>query len=187
MPKSNLYTRTGDKGTTALVGGSRISKDNVRLEAYGTIDEFSSFLGAVLSDPLCGNEIKKQLLVIQNLLFEIGCYLASPVEPGTNPQPSGLSESDLQSLESWIDELDEKTPSINAFVLPGGSPLSAKAHIARAVCRRAERRIFTLGTEEYVAPLVTAFINRLSDYLFILARYFNFVEGVPEIKWQPKR
>lgn len=184
MPKSNLYTRTGDKGLTSLVGGSRISKDSLRLEAYGTIDEFSSFLGAIAADPVCREEEKARILEVQNLLFNVGCYLATPVNKGAQPKAQNISDDDLSKLESWIDILDEQTPPVNTFILPGGSEIAAKTHIARTVCRRAERRILSLMAEEYVDPIILAYINRLSDYLFILARYFNFVEGVGELIWK---
>lgn len=185
MPKSNLYTRTGDKGTTSLVGGKRIEKDNDRLEAYGTIDELSSFLGAISADADCPQEQASQIERIQNLLFNIGAYLATEPGPDSPKQVAGLSEDDLRQMEGWIDDLDEKTPPINAFILPGGTPLSATTHIARAVCRRAERRIITLASKEYVDPLLVSYINRMSDYLFILARFFNFNSGRQEITWKP--
>ena len=187
MAKSNLYTRTGDAGTTSLVGGIRIAKDSVRLEAYGTLDEFSSFLGCVLSDPDCPEEVKGQLLNVQNILFNLGSYLATEVAEGTEPPVWGLTSEDISELEGWIDALDEQTPRIKAFVLPGGCMLAAKAHVARTVCRRAERRIITLANSEYVDPALTSYINRLSDYLFILARYFNFMQGVEEIIWRKKK
>lgn len=183
MEKSKLYTGTGDAGTTSLVGGQRVRKDSVRLEAYGTLDEFSSTLGCVLSDPDCNAEIKGQLLQIQNMLFNLGGYLASEADPGTTPPAWGLTTADISRLEGWIDALDEQTPKVNAFVLPGGCMLAAKAHVSRTVCRRAERRIITLAEEAYVDPNLLKYLNRLSDYLFILARYFNFIQGVDEIVW----
>lgn len=183
MEKSKLYTRTGDLGTTSLVGGKRIRKDDTRLEAYGTIDEFSSFLGAVLSDPDCPPHEKETLLGIQNMLFNLGGYLASEVNENGENAVWVLTDDDLKALEHEIDRLDSETPKVNAFVLPGGTPLSAKTHIARSVCRRAERRILTLAEREYVDPLLISYVNRLSDYLFILARYFNHIAGIDEITW----
>lgn len=185
MAKSLLYTKTGDSGQTSLVGGERAPKHCVRLDAYGTLDEFSSFLGVVLSDSGCTEEVRGQLLAIQNRLFDVGCYLATAVPEGTTPAITGLIDDDVSRLEGWIDALDEQTPKIRAFVLPGGTSLSAHTHVARAVCRRAERRVFALCEESYVDPLVTRYLNRLSDYLFILARYFNFLSGVTEITWTP--
>ena len=182
--KSALYTRTGDAGTTSLVGGERVKKNSVRLEAYGTLDEFSSFLGCVLSDPGCDSEIKGQLLEIQNMLFNLGGYLASEVEEGTQPPAWGLTDDSISRIEGWVDALDEQTPKVNAFVLPGGCMLAAKAHVCRTVCRRAERRILDLADSAYVDPRLLTYFNRLSDYLFILARYFNFTAGVEEIIWK---
>ena len=181
--KSNLYTGTGDAGTTSLVGGQRISKCCSRLEAYGTVDEFSSFLGVVLSSDNCPAELKSQMLDIQNRLFDVGCYLASAVEDGCESSCQCLDDSSISNIESLIDMLDAQTPKIRAFVLPGGIELAAHCHVARTVCRRAERCILRLAEEEYVDPLVLRWFNRLSDYLFIAARYLNHVYGVAEIVW----
>lgn len=181
--KSSLYTRTGDDGTTSLVGGARAKKNSPRLEAYGTIDELSSYLGAIASDIRADNELQGQVREIQNELFNIGAYLATQPAPGEQPACKSLTDDKMIQLEGWIDALDEQTPKINAFVLPGGSELASKAHLARVVCRRAERRIIDLSDVEYVDPQVTAYINRLSDYLFIVARYINFMRGVNEVVW----
>ena len=183
MTKSRLYTGTGDAGTTSLVGGTRVKKNSVRLEAYGTLDEFSSTLGCVLSDPECTEEVKGQLLSVQNMLFNLGGYLASEIPEGTQPPAWGLTEAHISQLEQWVDALDEQTPKVQAFVLPGGCMLSARTHVCRTVCRRAERRILDLADEAYVDPALLRYLNRLSDYLFILARYFNFIKGVDEIVW----
>lgn len=183
MAKSNLYTGTGDNGTTSLIGGARIKKNSPRLEAYGTVDEFSSFLGIILSDALCPDDVKKQLVSIQNMLFNIGCYLAAENPAETTPDKCGLTPAHVETLEKWIDSLDEQTPKVNAFVLPGGCMLAAKTHVARTVCRRAERRILDVADEEYIDPLVIKYFNRMSDYLFILARHFNFTKGVSELLW----
>lgn len=183
--KSNLYTGTGDTGTTSLVGGQRISKTAVRLDAYGTVDEFSSFLGVVLSDPDCPTELKGQMLEIQNRLFDAGGYLATAVDADERPDCPGIDDRDISRLESWIDALDEQTPKIRAFVLPGGSLLAAHCHVARSVCRRAERRILALAEESYVDPHLLTWFNRLSDYLFIAARFLNSYAGVKEIIWKP--
>ena len=183
MAKSGLYTRTGDAGETSLVGGARVKKNCARLEAYGTIDELSTALGAIASDPKCDDELKGQIQQIQNEMFNIGCYLAT--DPGDGkPACISLTAEKLSHLEGWIDSLDEQTPKINAFVLPGGCELSSKAHTARVVCRRAERRILDLTEESYVDPKVLEYVNRLSDYLFIAARYANFMQGVGEITWK---
>lgn len=183
MGKSGLYTRTGDAGETSLVGGARVKKNCVRLEAYGTVDELSTALGAIASDRMCDDEVKGQLQEVQNELFNVGSYLAT--DPGDGkPECISLTPEKLAQLESWIDALDEQTPKINAFVLPGGCELSSKAHTARVVCRRAERRILDLSEESYVDPKVLQYVNRLSDYLFIAARYANFMQGVREITWK---
>lgn len=184
MEKSSLYTRGGDAGTTSLVGGQRTCKCAPRLEAYGTLDEFSAFLGAVSADPDCPQEYKQQILDIQNMLFNLGGYLASTVPPGEQPKAWGLTKDHIRTLEHNIDALDADTPKIHAFILPGGTPLSAKTHIARTVCRRAERHIVALSRQEYVDPELLSYINRLSDYLFILARRFNHLANVPEITWK---
>lgn len=183
MTKSNLYTRTGDLGETSLVGGERVSKTSVRLEAYGTLDEFSSFLGVVLSHHDCPQEFRGQLLTIQNELFNLGAYLATALAPDSKPA-CGITPEKLADIEGWIDALDDSTPKIRAFVLPGGCELCAHTHVARSVCRRAERRILALAAESYVDPALLAYVNRLSDYLFILARHFNHLKGVEEITWQ---
>lgn len=183
MAKSKLYTGTGDNGTTSLVGGQRIAKNSVRLEAYGTIDEFSATLGLILSYPDCPEAIRKRLHGVQNMLFNFGGYLASLPAPGEEPPAWGLGQHHITDLETWIDTLDSETPEANAFVLPGGCMLSAYAHLARTVCRRAERRVLALAEESYVDPSLLRYLNRLSDCLFILARYFNHTAGVDEILW----
>lgn len=182
MSKSALYTGTGDAGMTSLVGGERVRKNSVRLEAYGTIDELSSALGMVASDSLCEDEARGQILNVQNELFNVGCYLATEYQG--EQKCATLTPEKIGELEGWIDALDEQTPKIRAFVLPGGCELSSKAHMARVICRRAERRILALAEETYVDPAVIRYINRLSDYLFIAARYFNFMQGVEEIVWR---
>lgn len=183
VEKSKLYTGGGDTGMTSLVGGERVRKDCVRLEAYGTVDEFSASLGVVATHVPHGGDIENQLLKVQNRLFDIGGYLAS--RPGGNgiDAVSGMSDSCIE-LEKWIDTLDSSIPKIQAFVLPGGCAAAAFAHVARTVCRRAERRLFALSLIEDVDPDVCRYFNRLSDYLFILARYLNHSEGVEEIVWR---
>lgn len=203
--KSKLYTRTGDAGTTSLVGGERVKKNCPRLEAYGTIDELSSAIGLIAADPKCTSEVRGQLLAIQNELFNIGSYLACDNTPAKPAIIKWHCADKIAQLESWIDALDDQTPPVNAFILPGGCKTAAKAHLARTICRRVERALFsladTLATEdaekpsveaetfrgdfEPIDPNVTTYINRLSDYLFILARYLNFQQGISEIVWHP--
>lgn len=184
MEKSKLYTGGGDAGTTSLVGGERMRKDCKRLEAYGTLDELSAFLGVLAAWPALESEIKEEILSIQNLLFDIGGYLASN-PGGTGLPPVACLGEECARLESWIDRLDSATPKIRAFVLPGGCEGAAHAHVARTVCRRAERRIVALSWDEPVDDAVRKYINRLSDYLFILARYLNHKSEVEEIIWKP--
>lgn len=183
--KSNLYTRTGDTGQTSLVGGERVDKDSERLEAYGCLDEFSSHLGLLASMPRVTEEMRGQLLAIQNELFNTGSYLATAQTPGEPTQCRSLTDgSRIATVEQWIDTLDEQTPKIRAFVLPGGCEESAQAHVCRTVCRRAERRVISLSRQEYVDPAVIRYLNRLSDYLFAAARYLNFNAGIAEIVWK---
>lgn len=183
--KSSLYTRTGDRGTTSLVGGKRVRKNCVRIEAYGTVDELSVALGLAASDARCNEELRGELLEVQNELFNIGAYLATDVPEGTEPECASITDTKLSRLEGWIDALDEQTPELRCFVLPGGCELASRLHTARVICRRAERRILDLEEESYVDPKVTGYINRLSDWLFIAARYANFLQGVGDIAWQP--
>lgn len=182
MEKSNLYTRTGDAGTTALVGGSRIPKDDIRIEAYGTTDELSSALGMIAATPGCAPEIREKIYIIQNRLFNIGSYLATPVEKAPE-HPHGLNISNIENLEKWIDTLDSETPPLRAFILPGGCPAAAAAHMARTICRRAERCVLRLSRRDTVAPIVVQYLNRLSDLLFAMARYFNHLAEEKEIEW----
>lgn len=181
--KSNLYTRTGDEGTTSLVDGSRAAKDHPRVDAYGDIDELSSTLGVVASAKNCPEEIRGQIMEIQNTLFNVGAYLATPVTGEAGPSLEGI-KGKTEKLEGWIDALDEQTPKIRQFILPGGSEESSRCHVARTVCRRAERKVTALARESHVDPDLLGYLNRLSDYLFIAARYLNFITGVDEIVWQ---
>lgn len=185
MAKSKLYTATGDAGQTSLVGGERVSKTSARLEAYGTIDEFSSFLGVALTAAECPEELRGQMTEVQSRLFDMGSYLATASDPLSEAPAEirGIREEDVNRLEGWIDALDEKTPKANAFVLPGGSHLAAHLHVARTVCRRAERQVYRLAQEAPVSKVVTTYLNRLSDYLFIAARYANFIHGAEELVW----
>lgn len=183
--KSQLYTGTGDRGLTSLVGGERVKKNSLRLEAYGTIDELSSSLGVVAADPTCSPEVKGEIREVQNELFNIGAYLATAAPRGTEPACASLADgSKIEQLEGWIDSLDEQTPKIRAFVLPGGCMTAAECHMARTICRRAERAILALADEEYVDPALIRYINRLSDYLFIAARFQNFMQGIEEVTWK---
>ncbi|MCM1347945.1 MAG: cob(I)yrinic acid a,c-diamide adenosyltransferase [Firmicutes bacterium] len=183
MTKAKVYTRTGDSGSTALVGGSRVAKHSARIEAYGTLDELNSHLGLITAHPHCTEHNRKYLTAVQSHLFDIGSYLASPPD---NPYslPTGVTPERLAAMEREIDHLDSELPPINNFVLPAGTQLAATCHVARTVCRRAERRITALAADTPVDPSVTAYVNRLSDYLFTLARHCNINARHDEIFWQ---
>lgn len=184
MEKSRLYIGGGDDGSTSLVGGERAMKHSMRLEAYGTVDEFSAFLGVLAAMTGLPVEIYSQLQRVQNRLFDVGGYLASRPGGSGLPPVAGLQASTVE-VEGWIDALDAATPKIKAFVLPGGTMSAAHAHVARTVCRRAERCIVRLAETEDVDPEVRKYFNRLSDYLFILARYLNHNAGMAEVVWHP--
>ena len=183
MAKSLVYTRTGDGINTSIIGGDRIPKYSLRLEAYGTVDELSSFIGNLVADDSVIDQQRIDLLKIQNMLFNIGGYLATP--PAIRkPEVAGLSQADVTEMESWIDDMDEQLPKLNNFIIPGGCEASAKANMARTVCRRAERRILQLAAQEEINPLIFSYINRLSDYLFVIGRLLNKFADYQEIMWQ---
>lgn len=195
MEKSPLYTRTGDAGMTSLVGGARVPKYCARVCAYGTVDELNAMIGLVEAHCTDLDDfVTATLRGINNTLFSVGAHLATDCPPQDDsnlpaPVPDPLRKEDIETLEHAIDLLDSLVAPLHAFVLPGGSVGAAQAHVARTVCRRAERDILTLAASgAYVAPSVITYINRLSDYLFILARYINHFTGTPETTWrQPDR
>ena len=178
--KSSLYTRTGDAGTTSLVGGTRVSKADARLEAYGTIDELNSYLGLLVASRAPDRADRATLQNVQHRLFDVGTILAT--EPTSRWQPEPLPESCVEALEAEIDRLDDALPKHKRFILPGGHPDAAHAHVARTIARRAERRMVALGD---VDPTAMRLINRLSDYLFALARTINMRNRAPEVFWEP--
>ena len=183
-----IYTRTGDAGTTSLVGGKRVSKADERLEAYGTVDEFNSHLGLLAAIPDMDAATVNFIHNVQNKLFNIGAYFATDAASTSDdfsdtPTPKGLSEADVEAIEHEIDRLEEQLPPLTSFILPGGCRPACHANIARTVCRRAERRVVALAAEARVDDIVIRFLNRLSDYLFILARHLNHIAGIPEIPW----
>ena len=182
MKKSLIYTRTGDKVKTSLVGGARVSKTHVRLEAYGTVDELNSQLG-LLYTYLTDEVDKKLVLWVQHKLFSVGSYLATDQTNTTLRIESQIADEDIQRLEHAIDEADAQLPPLKAFVIPGGARGSAVCHVCRTVCRRAERRILAMAEEHEVTENVSAFVNRLSDYLFVLARKMNILADTDEIYW----
>ncbi len=184
MKKSNVYTRTGDAGTTSLVGGQRVKKNDSRIEAYGTIDELNSAVGGVAASPEIPSEEIDDLRFIQNRLFNIGGYLACRPDEGTYRMEPGIMADDIERLERMTDAYASRRQPFRRFILPGGSQPAAACHMARTICRRAERRIIDLmDTGAEVAPDVLKFVNRLSDFLFVLARFNNAALGHDEIFW----
>ena len=177
-----VYTKTGDKGTTSLIGGERVAKCDCRVEAYGTVDELNSQLG-LLYTYLTADEDKKLILWVQHKLFSVGSYLATDQTNTTLRIESQIADEDIQRLERAIDEADAMLPPLKAFVIPGGARGSAVCHVCRTVCRRAERRILAMAEEHEVTENVSAFVNRLSDYLFVLARKMNLLAETDEIYW----
>ena len=182
MKKSLIYTRTGDKGTTSLVGGTRVSKTHVRLEAYGTIDELDTHLGLLLTY-LTELDDREIILWVQHKMFTIGSYLATDQTQTDLRVESKIHDTDIERLELAIDTIDRNLPPLKAFVIPGGSRESAVCQVCRTVCRRAERRILALSESCLVEDNVIAFINRLSDFLFVLARKLNILTQTSEIYW----
>lgn len=184
MKKSHVYTRGGDSGTTSLIGGSRVRKCSARIDAYGTIDELCAHLG--LLDSMLKGTPEHQACPIrwmQSRLFDVGTHLAMPCTDGKGAD-STISEAHIAELEAHIDRLDAQLEVLRTFILPGGSMPASQCHVCRTVCRRAERLITALDQESTICPRVLAFVNRLSDYLFVYARFLNKIEGVDEISWQ---
>lgn len=177
---SKIYTKTGDAGKTSLFGGKRLSKNHHRIEAYGTVDELNSHIG-LLRDCLAGERERTVLKQVQDLLFTIGSNLA--MDPEKDFQLPGLRPADIDLLETEIDAMNEQLPELKHFILPGGHTTVSFCHIARCVCRRAERRVVALEETSVVEPIIIQFLNRLSDYLFVLARKIGLDEGVEEVKW----
>lgn len=177
-----IYTRTGDKGLTSLVGGKRVPKTSSRLEAYGTVDELNSHIGLLLAYDGIPAEARAVLTKVQHKLFNLGSQLAT--EPESPYQPKGIANEDVAELEQAIDIADAQLPRHDRFILPGGTIPSAQAHVCRTVARRAERRILKMEQDgNAVSPEAMAYINRLSDYLFILARQINIFAHSSEIFW----
>ncbi len=179
-----IYTKKGDTGTTGLIGGTRVAKHSLRIDAYGTVDELNSYIGVVRDYPIA-DMYKTQLIEIQDRLFTIGSSLASDPSKSKMKIPD-LSASDIEQLEKWMDEMDEILPPMKFFVLPGGHHAVSFTHVARCVCRRAERIIFELKEKEFVAEQVLIYMNRLSDYLFVLSRKFSFDFNATEQPWHPR-
>ncbi len=182
MKKSMVYTKTGDQGSTGLIGGTRVSKTDVRLESYGTVDELNAHLGLLFT--YLKDEVDKNFIIkVQHKLFSVGSYLATDQKKIALNPASIILLSDIEEIEQQIDKMDEQLSPINRFILPGGSREAALCHVCRTVCRRAERRILSFAAISPIDKNVIAFINRLSDYLFILSRKQNMNEKNNEIFW----
>lgn len=188
-----IYTKTGDAGTTALLGGKRVKKNNLRIETYGTIDELNSYIGLLKDQEGIADNDKNSLLKIQNELFIIGAMLATPLEKQTLKKGTNrvnipkINTDSVLFLENEIDKMDEELPQMTHFILPGGHQTVSFCHIARCVCRRAERLSVELNNKEKVSNEILIYLNRLSDYLFTLARKLSKDLLVDEIKWIPAR
>lgn len=183
IKKSNVYTKGGDKGETSLLGGRRVEKYHKRIEAYGTVDELMAQT-AMLRDLTGDGNIREQLLLVLDRLMSAASLLAADGEKLPANMPS-LSEKDVHFLEEAIDVMDHELPPLNSFILPGGHPSSSQAHIARTVCRRAERIILQLSAQEPVEEIIKKYFNRLSDYYFLLSRKLVFISDGQEIPWKP--
>jgi cob(I)alamin adenosyltransferase len=183
MSAMKIYTRKGDTGTTQLIGGARVGKDHLRIEAYGTVDELNSWLGVLADEPALKPR-QEFIRAIQHRLFTIGSLLAEDPQ-GSRMNLPGIAEADVQTLEQDIDRMDVELPALRNFVLPGGHPANSWAHVARTVCRRAERHTVALHQAAEVPQLVLQYLNRLSDWLFTLARWASHSQQVAEIPWLP--
>ncbi len=181
-----IYTKTGDLGKTSLIGGTKVSKSNIRIETYGTLDELNSYIGLVCDH--CNDDNSKNILKeIQDRLFTIGSSLACDPDKETHLKIPDLKEEDITLLEKQIDVMNEKLPEMKHFVLPGGHIAVSTMHIARCVCRRAERWCVNMQEQNlFVEPLIIKYLNRLSDYLFVLARYMGHLLEVAEVAWMPR-
>lgn len=183
MKKSNVYTSTGDNGTTSLVGGKRVKKNDFRLDVYGTVDELNSTIGYLCAISKLSVSMDSFLKTIQNKLFNIGSYLATDNPESKITEVRGLTKDDVVKLEKMIDTLDSELPPLSRFILPGGSAVSGMAHICRTVTRRCERLVVKLAETTYVDPNVIKYLNRLSDFFFVFARFNNINNQIEEIFW----
>ena len=179
-----IYTKTGDQGLTSLIGGTRVPKSSLRIDCYGTVDELNSYVGLLRDQEV--NQARRPLLKeIQDRLFTIGAALAADPEKSKMKLPD-LHAADVTLLEEEMDRMNADLPELRAFILPGGAPAVSFAHVARCVCRRAERLAVALHEESFVADLVVVYLNRLSDYLFVLSRQMAHELGAEEVTWQPR-
>ncbi len=180
-----VYTKTGDAGKTSLIGGTRVAKNHARIEAYGTVDELNSWVG-VVRDGIPNHYQHKILVEAQDRLFTIGSSLATDPEKEPRTKIPDLREEDVQLLEKEMDAMNDVLPEMRAFVLPGGHSAVSNCHVARTICRRAERRVIELAETDFVAPLVQQYLNRLSDYLFVLSRLVSKELDADETPWKPR-
>lgn len=186
---SKIYTRSGDKGETSLFTGQRVPKNDPLIEALGSVDECNTAIGLSLShlpEEEKFNQLKEQLIIIQHALFDLGAAIATPRTRAEQDKinKTRFDEEEIELLEQWIDQMDAELPKLRTFILPGGHPSGASLHLARSVCRRAERQVIPLNHHEDVSDKITCYLNRLSDYLFIASRWTNHLVGVPETPWQ---
>lgn len=183
---TKIYTKTGDQGQTSLIGGTKVPKSHMRIESYGTVDELNSFIGLV-SDQFAHEHSKIILKEIQDRLFTIGSSLACDPEKDTKMEIPDLKEEDINLLEKEIDVMNDVLPVMKNFILPAGHVAVSTAHVARCVCRRTERACVNMQQQDmFVDALVVKYLNRLSDYLFVLARYIGYTLNVPEVIWKPR-
>jgi cob(I)alamin adenosyltransferase len=181
-----IYTKTGDAGKTSLIGGTKVPKSHIRIDSYGTVDELNSYIGLV-NDYLTDDQSKATLKEIQDRLFTVGSSLACDPDKEPLMKIPDLKETDVQFLEHEIDRMNEALPEMKSFILPGGHHTISTAHIARCVCRRAERICVAMQQADmFIDPLVIKYLNRLSDYLFVLSRYIGHLLQVAEIPWKPR-
>lgn len=180
---SKVYTKTGDKGTTSLIGGTRVKKSDIRIESYGTVDELNSFIG-LLATYVDEKKTADLLAEIQNVLFNVGCNLAMGESFKKEIKESVVADALIEHVENAIDRMQAAIPELKSFVIPGGSRSASTAHVCRTVCRRAERLIIALDEGSEVDRNLMAYVNRLSDYFFVLSRYLNNIEKVDEKIWQ---
>ncbi len=180
-----IYTQTGDQGTTSLLGGTRVAKSDLRIDAYGAVDELNAYIG-VVRDSINDEYGRTTLLKIQHVLFVIGSHLACEKEALKTKLPV-LEEKEVLFLEEAIDRMNESLPPMTHFILPGGHVSISFCHVARTICRRSERNIVALQQKTAVDPLIMMYMNRLADYLFVLARYIGYQLDIDEIQWKPKK
>ncbi len=185
LREMKVYTKTGDLGETSLLGGSRVSKGELQIESYGTVDELNSYIG-LIRDQIWNQPLLEELIEIQDRLFTIGSHLANDKQKNKIKLPE-IHEKDIQRLETEIDIMDSQLPPMKAFILPGGNILVSHTHIARCVCRRAERKVVRLSESWEISPIIIKYLNRLSDYLFVLGRKLSSDLGADEIEWKPRK